>query len=329
MFDTYRRKGRSRSSAFTLIELLVVIAIIAILIGLLLPAVQKVREAAARMTCTNNLKQLALGAHSFESSNGRFPPGFIGTTPRGTTYPTSTDMWNAGANATWVSLFAYLLPYIEMDNVFRGIQTNWDIDGSGTTWFSNGANVTMATTKIKTFICPSDPNPFGPPNVGSRAQGYATSPTATGGTISIRSFANSGAPADFGRTTYLGVAGRMGHTGAAAVDVLEGVFSNRSRTTITSITDGTSNTLMFGESLGGPVVGQRDFAFAWMGMGVQVSSWGLTSTPSWNHFSSPHGELVNFALCDGSVRGLRISIPLAQFRNLSAMRDGSVASVDN
>src|SRR5215468_10045982 len=90
-----------RSRGFTLIELLVVIAIIAILIGLLLPAVQKIRAAANRMKCQNNLKQIALGAHNYESSNQQFPPGLRQT--------------------SWIGVLAYLLPYVEQDNVYNMI----------------------------------------------------------------------------------------------------------------------------------------------------------------------------------------------------------------
>ncbi|MFO0876237.1 MAG: DUF1559 domain-containing protein [Gemmataceae bacterium] len=122
-------RKRSRP-AFTLIELLVVIAIIAILIGLLLPAVQKVRDAAARMQCTNNLKQWGLAAHNYHSTFGEFPLGAY------------------SGNSVQIRL----LPYMEQDSIYR----NYNVDVA---WYSSGPNQALLAFRFKNLACPSDPNP--------------------------------------------------------------------------------------------------------------------------------------------------------------------------
>jgi len=133
--------------AFTLIELLVVIAIIAILIGLLLPAVQKVREAAARMQCSNNLKQIGVGLHNYHSSFDAFPPmSRLDSSKRGGI--PSQDQAEKG------NLWVHLLPYIEQDNVYKLSELhnprNPSIDDGSTAAQALGSHV------IKTYLCPSD-----------------------------------------------------------------------------------------------------------------------------------------------------------------------------
>lgn len=140
-----RRVDHGRRSAFTLIELLVVIAIIAILIGLLLPAVQKVREAAARAKCSNNLKQLGIAMHSYHDVNSKFPRNYL----------------QVGSNA-WEALSAnyYLLPYVEQQALYTQFTNNL------TNW---GTTYSLMNTKVNTFICPSSPQA---PARGTNSHGW-------------------------------------------------------------------------------------------------------------------------------------------------------------
>jgi prepilin-type N-terminal cleavage/methylation domain-containing protein/prepilin-type processing-associated H-X9-DG protein len=129
---------RSKRRGFTLIELLVVIAIIAILIGLLLPAVQKVREAAARSRCQNNLKQIGLAMHNYYGANDRFPSGF-------TSYAATINGDGMGPGWGWA---AHILPHVEQDNLSRGIDFARDI--------ADPIHAQVRITSIKLYLCPSD-----------------------------------------------------------------------------------------------------------------------------------------------------------------------------
>src|SRR5215472_11978580 len=131
-------------SAFTLIELLVVIAIIAILIGLLLPAVQKVREAAARTQCTNNLKQIGLALHSYHDASNYFPPGYVD----GNTDPNSTPDNDVGPGWGWAT---FLLPYLEQQNLYNQINLNAGI--------GIGSNAAPSQMSLKVYQCPADAYP--------------------------------------------------------------------------------------------------------------------------------------------------------------------------
>jgi prepilin-type N-terminal cleavage/methylation domain-containing protein len=305
-----------RRSAFTLIELLVVIAIIAILIGLLLPAVQKVREAAARMSCSNNLKQVSLAAHNYESAYGFLPAGFYGPPRSGTTWGATNTSYEC------VGVLVPLLPYFEQDNLYRqiaavglpstsGLQpmnftANLPIQGSSRLWWFNATLVTLSRNKIKPLLCPSD-NPESSQNVfitcsagGNTLGGYVVNDP------------------QMGRTNYMGSAGFIGFTTVETTQWsrLEGPFSERSQNKLANLGDGTSNTILFGETLMGEEIGTRTYSPSWMGAGIMATAWGLITPSQWYMFSAKHTNTIQFGYSDGSVRGHRKQGPNAQFQDL-------------
>jgi type II secretory pathway pseudopilin PulG len=281
-----------------LIELLVVIAIIAILIGLLLPAVQKVRAAAARSSCQNNLKQLGLACHNYESTHNVLPPGYLGITPAG------SDPLGY-ANNQWVGVLPMLLPFVEQDNVQRVMLNGLPSDYLSARavyppWWTLVSTWTAAQTRIKTFLCPAD-DPYARNSLSATLHTFNDTPD----TVTIEApFFDTGAEA-LGRTNYVGVSGYAGWgTGA---DNFKGPLGNRSRQTIVGLSDGSSNTMLFGETLGDAETGNVRFSNAWMGCGVLPTFPGIIPDDpnGFAMFGSKHTGVVQFCYGDGSVRTIR------------------------
>ena len=291
---------------FTLIELLVVIAIIAVLIGLLLPAVQKTREAAARAKCANNLKQIGLAMHNYQGAMGSFPPGFTSRT-------LTVNGDSLGPGWGWA---AYLLPYLEQDGIRQRIDFSRDI--------ADPYHALIRTTSIKGFLCPSD-SPKGPT--------FTVVASDAGTPICDVAFAN-----------YVGLGGIYEVTDYP--DVNTGVLLRNSQFRFADITDGTSSTLMVSErqskhapmttwtgavtnSVNPPLNAGYDdegpATLILMNIGEPADK--RTPNNPLDHVEDPcsfHIGGINALFCDGSVRFVRNSIDPVTWSGLGTRAGGEV-----
>ena len=310
--------ARSRvANGFTLIELLVVIAIIAVLIALLLPAVQKGREAAARMQCASNLKQIALATHGYHDAHNLFP---VNTLPPGNgPYGSKTRGWS------WL---ARLLPYLEQDNLQRqtGLPNATLYEGR-----------VAAATPVKLFLCPSD-------NASSRP--VRSDAADLGKLLEVGS-----QKMDAGTSNYKGVAGanwawgeprwqNLGTNGSRdGLTRGDGIFYRcdfRTPRTLLSITDGTSNTFMTGED-----IPEKNLWCSWpyannavgtcaIGPNARRTDGKDYAPEDWQNvysFRSRHPGGLQFACADGSVHFVSDSISLPVYRALATIQGGEVAAL--
>jgi prepilin-type N-terminal cleavage/methylation domain-containing protein len=331
--------------AFTLIELLVVIAIIAILIGLLLPAVQKVREAAARMKCQNNLKQLALACHTYHDNNGTLPPA-IRLKTSGTNAVTDMTSHSSGVfGPNWVVL---VLPYIEQGNLYNqaGTAINSYMNDGNSAW------QVVRTATIPTLLCPSDPANGTPWNQvgGNWARGnYACNAGGihSGDNVGWTSTANGASPTyNFNPGDYADVPN--GTLGGGVMCINWGAGIQR-------IEDGSSNTIMLAEVRSGADLSPADPRGTWA-LGFPGAS--VICGPTWDDRTpnnlvdssddclgcinapqlgmgawptcpyqqatarSKHTGGVSVALADGSVRFVQDSISNTNWYYMMIRNDG-------
>lgn len=345
------RTRRSRRG-FTLIELLVVIAIIAILIGLLLPAVQKVREAAARMTCSNNLKQIGLAAHSYESARQKLPP----------------SMTNRG-----VTTLVLLLPYIEQDNRYKLWEPTFTTPGAS--WWASAVLPVLpgfgaappagsgyaADGNIKTFLCASAPPPEAVLNLAAyRRAGIAGKHFPTGGVwgnAGTSAFSTLWMSLNFnalpvtvpqtGKTNYLVNIGYA--TTNTSLDGYQGPFRYDTQALpIAAVGDGTSNTVGFLETAGGYLnwgTGDPDNGWGHMSYGHGYSNSGYGTCPdstNTNCNSTPEGKgmgpgipgsfhggnRINIVFMDGSVRSISGNLNFQTYLYMCGAQDGQVIVFD-
>jgi prepilin-type N-terminal cleavage/methylation domain-containing protein len=353
---------RLRNRGFTLIELLVVIAIIAILIGLLLPAVQKVREAAARAQCQNNLKQIGLAIMNFESAYGYMPPGRVDAF-QGVNVP----KFGVTTQNVRVGPGTYLLPYLEQEALFRRYRFDFD-------WIAE-ENQSAIRTPLKMWICPSSPEAFDRQDFGTLnpTGGYGTNTDGTRRSAASADYCvingynslslNSGvfAPPNnpvppvpgliLGDTptldnNYTGVLSMVGRRNAP-------LGPTKGEVTIVAIIDGTSNTVMICEDAGRP---QRYVSRGKLPVFTSGAGWAdpdneiwldgfpfdggndtqtsIPRGPCWtncNNNNEPfsfHTGINNHVFADGSVRALKQNMTIANYAGLVTRNMGEITTID-
>jgi prepilin-type N-terminal cleavage/methylation domain-containing protein/prepilin-type processing-associated H-X9-DG protein len=333
----------SRRGGFTLIELLVVIAIIAVLIGLLVPAVQKVREAAGRAQCLNNLHQMGLGLHNYHGDHGSFPPGLVSrlADPNWVMPPGNCNAEAPDLGPGW-SFFAFLLPYVEQDNLYRSIRFDLPL--------TDPLNAAARRTLVRLYVCPSD---TWPKVVNVYDCGNPPSVAATPGVIS-----------DVAVCSYVGaLGGGMDNPpdpnyACYEYQPFNGVFHRNLAIRIADITDGTSTTIGVGER-------NSDFVESgWAGVipGQELVYNPATRPPPYNpalppcqnwrpsitavvvhsrqftinsptgspaSFHSAHTGGGNFLFMDGSVRFINNGIGLNVMRALCTRNGGEVVPAND
>ncbi len=323
-----------KRNAFTLVELLVVIAIIGVLVGLLLPAVQAAREAARRMQCTNNLKQIGLAVHNYVDTHRVFPSGF---------YFQGVGMLNRGDRArrlpgfTWTSS---ILPFIEQSSIYN------QLDFSQRIYLQ--PNRALVSSRVPVAVCPSSANPTIHKAMGTTGTGFG--------------YSDPGLLA----SNYVGCGGAFTTSQYydSAAERRNGVIMEDTKFSFSSVTDGTSNTVLAGETVyhGTGTVGSFTWDTTWFGH-YQVATGTAdapeapmrvgqyrTNPPSIasadikrNSFSSKHTGGANFVLTDGSVHFIAQTIQhtetpfvvgvnwgtIGVFQRLCSRNDGQVADLGN
>jgi prepilin-type N-terminal cleavage/methylation domain-containing protein len=322
--------SRARS-AFTLIELLVVIAIIAILIALLVPAVQRVRDAALATDCRNRVKQLAIACHNYHGDYQTLPRNGAPNNP-GTGNPSGAGCCGPGG-PRW-SWLARILPYIEQGPLYQqaGIPT--------TAPASSTAAQAAIAVPVMDFICPSDPGQnmlgrAGNPNTSPYIGAVTNYKGVMGSMWCYGTYVNNCPAVNPVPDSSMGISG--GNSCYMGLDKSDGIFSRADilwPLRLGQITDGTSNTLMIGED-----IPEFDAWNDWWSsngaigtcaipLNYNEGAGGFSDWPNLYSFRSKHpGGIVSFALADASVRGISDGISLTVYRRLATIKGNEVATV--